>query len=302
MADLSIIIISYNSKDISKKCLDTIVESLNYDKKLKAEIIVVDNASTDGSVEMLKKYQKELEKVSRVELKNIFCQENLGFGKGNNLAAKKTKGKILLFLNSDIEVIDDAIVNLFQYFTSAKSKFDFVGAKLLNKNLTPQPSSGPFYSLPVVFGALFLRGDYWGLTRYSPEKLKEVDWVSGACFITKAEDFKKVGGFDEKIFMYMEEIDLFYRAKKKGFRVGFYPKAKFIHLGGGSSKGRSQPILQVYRGFLYFYNKHHSKLKTELVRFLLKLKAVVAFLIGKIINNQYLIETYGKAYQIAKSN
>ena len=152
----------------------------------------------------------------------------------------------------------------------------------------------------MIFAHLFLRGDYWELTRYSPKKIKEVDWISGACILTKKEYFEKLGGFDEKIFMYMEEIDLFYRAKKHGFKVFFYPEAQFIHLGSQSSAGRSFPILQVYQGLIYFYKKHFSQFSLFILIIMLKLKALIGFLIGKIINNKYLTQTYAKAWQIAK--
>ena len=302
MKDLSIIIISYNTKEITKKCIDTIIQSLNYDTSIGAEIIIVDNGSVDGSVEMLQQIKNLKLKIKNynVKFKTILNKQNLGYAKANNLAAKNAEGKYLLFLNSDIEVINDAIPQLYNFFIRKENAFNFLGGKLLNKDLSHQPSCGPFYSLPVIFGALFLRGDYWGLTRWSPNKIKQVDWISGACILTKKEFFNKVGGFDENIFMYMDEVDMLYRAKKLGFKVGFYPEAKFIHHGCASSKGRTQPILQVYRGFLYFYKKHYSRLEATILKFMLKLKAIISILVGKIVKNQYLIKTYEEAIQIIK--
>jgi len=297
MKDLSVVIISYNTKDITKKCIDTAIQSLNYDTNIKAEIIMVDNGSTDGSAEMLKQVKSQKSKVKSLEIKLLLQAENLGYAKANNLAVKKAEGKYLLFLNSDIEVIEDAIPKLYNFYKQKEKVFNFLGGKLLNKNLSSQASCGPFYSLPVVFAALFLRGDYWGLTRWSPNETKEVDWVSGACILTKKDFFEKTGGFDEKIFMYMDEIDFLYRAKKEGYRVAFYPEAKFIHLGSASSAGKTQPILQVYHGLLYFYKKHRCTLEIKILKFMLKLKALAAVFIGKIFNNQYLTKTYEQAYQ-----
>lgn len=300
--DLSIIIISYNTRDIAKKCLETIFDSLK-GSKMSTEIIVVDNNSSDGSVEMLKVFQRSNVKRQMSKVEIIESKENLGFAKGNNKAAKQAEGQYLLFLNSDIEVLDDALPKLYNYFVSEDNQFDFVGGKLLEADgKTPQPSCGPFYSLPVAFAALFLRADYYHLTRYSPETIKEVDWVSGACIMCRKANFEKIGGFDEKIFMYMDEIDLLYRAKKKGLRVGFFNQARFVHLGSASSGSRTQPILQVYRGFLYFYKKHHSRLQISVLRFMLQLKALISLYIGKIIRNDYLIETYAKAFQITKDD
>lgn len=307
MKNLSIIVISYNTKNTTKKCIESIIESLKHNLKIKTEIIVIDNGSKDGSVEMLQNIKYQISKIrntyqkSNITFKIIKNKENLGYAKANNLGAKQAEGEYFLFLNSDIEVIGDAIPQVYKFFKRERKLFNFLGGKLLNKDLTSQPSCGPFYTLPVVFSALFLKGDYWGLTRWSPNRIKKVDWVSGACFITKKNYFQKVGGFDENIFMYMEEIDLFYRAKKLGLTVGFYPQAKFIHLGSASSHNRSQPIIQVYRGLLYFYKKHFSSIEIKILKSMLKLKAKIAILIGRILKNQYLIKTYDQALEIVEN-
>ena len=296
--DLSIIIISYNTEKITINCLKSIIESLK-NSSLKYEIIVIDNASKDNSVSSLKKLKSKI-KNPNIKITLIENKKNIGFGPANNQAAKIAKSDYLLFLNSDIIVLNAAIEKLYNFYKQNEKLFNFLGGKLLNKNGTPQASCGPMYTLPMVFAHLFLRGDYWGLTRYSPNKIKEVDWISGACILTKKEYFEKLGGFDEKIFMYMEEIDLFYRAKKQGFKVFFYPEAQFIHLGSRSSGGRTYPIIQVYRGLIYFYKKHYPRLSIFLLKIMLKLKALVAITIGKITKNNYLIKTYEEAYQITK--
>lgn len=304
--ELSIIIISYNTKKITENCLKSIFQSLK-NTRINYEIIVVDNASTDGSVEMLESYQNNC-RVSgsnldtlRVLVKVIKNKNNIGFAKANNQAAEIARGDYLLFLNSDILVLNAAIEKLYKFYKQNEKFFNFLGGKLLNKDLTPQPSCGPTYSLPMVFAHLFLKGDHWGLTRYSPNKTKEVDWISGACILTKKEIFQKLGGFDENIFMYMDEIELLFRAKKNGFKIFFYPEAKFIHLGSASSAGRTYPILQVYRGLIYFYKKHHNDpISLFLLKFMLKLKAEISVLIGKLLNNKYLIKTYEEAFSMVE--
>jgi len=292
--ELSIIIISYNTYKITKNCLESIFKSLK-NNHINYEILVVDNASSDDSLSMLKNIKYNDSNIRIIENK-----ANIGFARANNQAVQLTKGEYILFLNSDTVVINDAINKLFDFYKKNEKTINFLGGKLLNADLTPQPSCGPFYSLPVIFAALFLRGDYWGLTRSSPCRLKEVDWVSGACILTKKSIFEKLGGFDEKIFMYMDEIDFLYRAKKCDFRVFFYPEAKFIHLGSASSGKRTFPILQVYSGFLYFYKKHHGALANKVLKFVLKLKAIIALTVGRITGNKYLDETYEKAYQMVK--
>ncbi len=300
--DLSIIIISYNTKKITEECIESVYRSFLHRGSKKSatpdfswEMIVVDNSSTDGSVATLRTFQRMKPNFTLVENKN-----NVGFAKANNQAVKIAKGKYLLFLNSDTIVLDRAILKLVNFYRKNEKTISILGGKLFNEDMSPQPSCGPFYSLPVIFGALFMKGDYWGLTRYSPNELKEVDWVSGACILVKKDCFEKINGFDEKIFMYMDEIDFLYRAKKQGYRVFFYPEAKFIHLGSASSGGKTYPILQVYQGFIYFYRKHHSRLSFVFLKIMLQLKALIALTVGKLTGDQYLIKTYGKAYQMAK--
>ncbi|MGB9707249.1 MAG: glycosyltransferase family 2 protein [Microgenomates group bacterium] len=294
--DLSIIIISYNTKKITLNCLKSIIQSLK-NTKITYEIIVVDNNSNDGSQKEILNFKVKNKKTN---MKLIFNKDNIGFGKANNQAVKIAKGEYLLFLNSDIVVLNNSIEKMFKFYKQYQNLFNFLGGKLLNKDKSPQPSCGPMYFLPMVFAHLFLKGDYWQLTRFSPKKLKEVDWVSGACFITKKEYFNKINGFDENIFMYMDEVDLFYRAKKNGYRIFFYPEAKFIHLGSASSGKRTYPILQVYKGLLYFYKKHRNQTENVILKFMLKLKAKISIFIGYLTKNQYLIETYEKAYQLVK--
>lgn len=313
MIDLSIIIISFNTSAITKRCLESIASSIK-DASFTYEVIVLDNDSKDDSVKMLHEFKKQH---SSLSMKVIESKENLGFSKGNNAAVKQATGKHLLFLNSDTEILKqvqddgqlpqndgvDSISSLYSFFTSDLNTFAFVGPKLIEKDgKTPQASAGHFYTLPVVFAALFLRGDYYGLTRFSPRFTKKVDWVSGACFMCKKSDFDKLGGFDEAIFMYMEEIDLLYRAKKHDLLTGFYPNSRIIHLGSASSNGRSEPIIQVFKGFLYFYKKHNSRLQLQVLRIMLQFKAVICIVLGMATNNDYLKKTYAQAIGIVKNN
>lgn len=289
--ELSIIIISYNTKKITQECIESIYQSK---PNIPFEIIVIDNTSSDGSVEMLKELQND--KVNLIVVENT---ENTGFAKANNQGVKLARGNYILLLNSDTLILDDALSTLLTFYKENEDHIHFLGPKLLNGDKSPQASCGPFYTLPVIFAALFLRGDYWGLTRYSPDTLKEVDWISGACILTKKGHYNQVNGFDEQIFMYMDEIDLLYRAKKQKLRVFFYPKSQIIHLGSASSGNKSFPVQQVYKGFMYFYRKHYPIWQVNMLQYILKIKALVALTIGRVTGNQYLINTYENAYKIA---
>lgn len=292
--DLSIVIVSYNTKKITEECLNSINRSL-INSKIKYEIVIVDNASHDGSQELLAQLQKD----KKNHLIYFQTGKNLGFGLGNNFGVKKAQGKYILLLNSDTIILNRSIEKLFNFYLENEKQVHFLGAKLLNRDLTPQPSACRFFTLPVVFATLLLKGDYWGLTRFSPNEFKKVDWVSGACILTKKAYFQKLGGFDKNIFMYMEEVDLLYRAKRLGLNTYFYPLSQIIHLGSASSGQRTFPILQVYRGFIFFYKKHYSTFQLFILYLILKLKAVIAYFIGKIKGNKYLIETYEQAFKIS---
>lgn len=286
--DLSIIIVSFNTKKLTEDCLTSVNKSLK-GAKIDYETIVVDNVSTDGTREMLKK--------KFPEVVAIFNTENVGFGRANNQGMKVARGEYILLLNSDTIVLNNAIGKLLSF--AKQHPNSFVGAKLLNLDRSPQTSCGPFFSLPVVFASLFLKGDHIGLTRWSPSRTRRVDWVSGACIMGPRKLFFDDLFFDEKIFMYMEEIDLLYRAKQKGYRTYFYPRSLIIHLGTGSSTSKKKgPVLNIYRGFMYYYRKHRSPLETTILRWFLKAKAAVAWVLGMATGNDYLKETYAEAYRL----
>ncbi len=286
--DLSIVIVSFNTKKLLDDCLRSVFKSLSHGR-VRFEVIVVDNVSTDGTREMLK---KEFSKV-----RTILNKENVGFGRANNQGMKIACGDYVLLLNSDTIVLNDAIATLLAFAREHPSSF--VGPKLLNHDRTPQTSCGPFFSLPVVFGSLFLKGDTIGLTRWSPQKTREVDWVSGASLMARRKLFLDELLFDENIFMYMEEIDLLYRARLKGYGTYFYPESLIVHLGGGSSKDKKKgPVLNIYRGLLYFYQKHESAAELLLLKLMLRAKATLAYMVGVATGNRYLRETYAEAYQL----
>ncbi len=289
--DLSIIVINYNTKEITLNCLNSLKTSL-MGEKINYEIILVDNCSKDGSFEVFNSLVKNDSRI-----KYYYQKENLGYSKANNLGAKLAKGKYLLFLNSDTFILNKAVGRLFDFYKKNEKEINFVGPKLLNFDLSAQPSAGYFFTLPITFLVLFLKGDRLNLTRFSPQEIKKVDWISGACFLTKKKIFEAVGGFDEKIFMYMDEVDFFYRAKKMGYQVYFYPQAKIIHYGSASSS-KTYPILQLYRGLIYFYQKHYSFVSLQILKLFLVLKALIGISFGKILKNRYLLETYTQALKL----
>jgi GT2 family glycosyltransferase len=316
---LSINIVTFNTSTITINCIKSILKSVDSawmtDKpEDDIEIVVIDNNSHDDTKERL----DELSVMSKISIRTIKNSVNTGFGKAHNRASRESKGEVLLLMNSDTIVlghgINDLVAEYIQHNSivhpvfcnranarSKNFKKHFLAPKLLNKDLTDQPSCGPYYSIPVILMSLFMKGDHIGLTRQSPNHIKQVDWTSGACFICKRDYFEELGGFDEKIFMYMEEIDLMYRARKMGMSIWYTPKAQVVHLGSASSDNK-YPIYQVYRGFLYLYNKHHSSVSLAMVKSILRLKAGLAIVLGRLIHDDILVEVYTNSLKIVNED
>ena len=286
MTKLSIIILSYNTKNLTVKCVQSVIRQYGGQiKNNEAEIIVVDNASTDGSVASIKS-----------QIKIIQNDKNFGFSKGNNIGANKATGKYLLFLNSDTQSRDGGFLRMVE-FMEKNPKIGVLGGKLLSPDGSTQASTGKFYNLYNV-AIVLLGGERVGLIRKSPKDTERVDWVSGASMMVRKNVFKKLKGFDENFFMYIEDMELCLRFKKIGYQTYFFENIKLMHKELGSSN-RGFAINQIYKGLLYFYKKHKPYWQYLLVKTVLIGKALIAVLIGNLTNNTYLKNTYGKALRFA---
>lgn len=297
MVQLSIIVLSYNTKDLTIACIDSIIGQ--YKKQLDNgdfELIVVDNKSSDSTIEAIKSVPaKGWSASGKKRLRLIENKENYGFSKGNNIGAKQANGKFLFFLNSDTKVLDSGLLEMVSYLEQRKP-VGILGARLQNVDGSPQASVGSFYNLGNVF-IMLLGGERAGLLRSSPQRTQHVDWASGGAMMVKGDMFKKMGGFDENFFMYVEDMELCFRAKKLGFETHYFPDILVEHKTLGSSN-RTFAILNIYKGLLYFYKKHFSYVEYLLVRLLLMLKAYMAIFIGLVTQNNYLTSTYKKALAI----
>ncbi len=288
MSKLSIVILSYNTKDLTLKCIKSIIAG--YKKELEEkelEIIIVDNASTDGSAEAISNFKFQIS-----NFKLIVNEKNLGFAKGCNIGARASSGQYILFLNSDTEILDKGFLSMIE-FLKKNPKIVILGGKIHNADNSIQPSAGKFYNLFNL--VLVLLGmERIGFVRSSPTKVQKVDWVSGACMMVRGDIFRKLAGFDEKLFMYMEDMEICYRAKKLGFSTYFYPDLNLRHKSWGSSS-RTFAIINIYRGILHFYSKHRSSFEYMIAKILLIAKAEILILIGFLTFNKNLVERYRKA-------
>lgn len=278
---VSIIILSYNTKDLLHTCITSVRKHVT---TLPIEIIVVDNNSSDDSVKMIK---KEFPFIKVIE-----SRENLGFSKGINLGAEHAKGEYLLFLNSDCEFLD----NSFEYMISFMEKHTqagIVGGKMENNDGSMQRSYNNFYGIKDIAIMLFGREKAELLLKKGNEE-QETDWVSGGFMLVRSSIFKQVKGFDEHIFMYTEDMELCFRVKKLGYKIYYFPDARVRHEGQGSSD-RSFAVIHIYKGIRYFYKKHRSIVSYAIIFFLLLIKAALAIIIGTVSGNKKLITTYIQA-------
>jgi GT2 family glycosyltransferase len=279
MIDLSIIIVNYNVKEFLKNLLHSIKKA---SQNFSTEIIVVDNASDDGSVEMIR------EKFPEVKL--IANEKNLGFAKANNLGLKEAKGKYILLINPDTLVAEDTFSKLIEFFES-HSEAGMVGCKILNPDGTLQLACrrsfpGPWTSFTKVTGLstlfpkskLFAR---YNLTYLDENQTYEVDAISGSFMMMKKEVYDKVGGFDEQFFMYGEDLDLCYRIQKAGYKIYYVHTTQIIHYKGESTKRSSLDETKVFYSAMHLFVKKHlsSSFIVELIlRTAIAIRSLLAFL------------------------
>lgn len=285
MLDLSIIIVSYNTKDLTLKCLESV---FRHTTGLKFEVIVVDNASADGTVVAIaRKYKSKV-----ILIKN---KENIGFGAANNQGMSIAQGRYFCLLNSDTSLIGNLFEKAIDWFDKRAlievgSAVGVVGVKLLNPDRSEQESYGGFPTLPRVFSRVML--GHFVPVRLA-DKMKKVDYVKGACMILKREVFERVGGFDAGIFMYVEEVEWNYRIHKAGYSIVYWPQGSLIHYGGASSPDGQRAIFKgIFRGYRYFYAKHFPQWQLSALEHLLKVKAKSMVIAGKLFGKQKYVEVY----------
>ncbi|OGM15536.1 hypothetical protein A2V56_00085 [Candidatus Woesebacteria bacterium RBG_19FT_COMBO_42_9] len=251
MADLTVVIVSFNTKDLTREAIDSVFKN---DLGLNVDVVVVDNGSSDGSWE-------EVEKVRGQKLKLIRNDQNLGFAKAVNQGIRASPGKHVLLLNSDCKLKRGCLKRLFD-FAETKKEAGVIGARLLDTNGKIQPSC---YFFPTVLRAA---KRYFGgrneADKYLPkgETPSEVDAVVFAAGLITRRALERVGLLDERYFMYFEDLDYARRVRRSGLKVYYLPQAEAVHHHGASGKDivdaanqwrRLIPSSKTYHGAL----KHH---------------------------------------------
>lgn len=247
--DLSVIILNYNTKKLLADCLKSVFASTGLGQM---EVIVSDNGSTDGSIEMVK--------TDFPQAKLLENNTNLGFSKGNNVAIKIATGRHILLLNSDTVVKLDAFSKMVGKADS-ESIIGAVGPKILLANGELDPSARRNFPNPAnAFMRLF------GLKKLSNYNITgpidqemSVEAIMGACMLVPKIVIDKVGMLDEEFFFYGEDLDWCYRIKEAGYKIVYYPSAEILHLKSASSRNIPFKIVKVaYSAMKIFYRKHYA--------------------------------------------
>ena len=304
---LSIIIISYNTSQVTINCLKSIFQDKGL-KEVPFEIIIIDNDSKDDSLKKIKEFKSSLE-IGNWKLEIIANKFNAGFGKANNQGLKIAKGNYILLLNSDTLILHSAISQSLNWLCS-HPEVSVCTAQLLNKDKTIQASGGFFPNLSNVLTWCLNLDDLPLVNKiikpfhphtptfYTHDKFylkdHQQDWVTGAFMLIRSSHLKSTGGFDEKYFMYGEEVELSYRIKKNNpqFQTWYLIGPQIIHLGGASAQNRVDPLLNEYRGILSFFKKHKNNFQFKICECLIKFNAFSRGVIYSIRGNKNTASLY----------
>jgi GT2 family glycosyltransferase len=260
--DLSVVIVSFNTRDLLRECLQTVFMQSGPS----LEVIVVDNDSRDQSLPMV---EREFPATIAIQ-----AGANLGFAAANNLAFHRARGKYVVLLNSDAFLPQGALARAFALM-EASPRTGLGGGRLVGRDGSWQPSARLFPSLLNDFlslsglAARFPRSRFFGRadrTWADPMQATDTDWVPGAFSIIRRDVLEQVGFFDENFFLYYEEVDLCLRIRGAGFLISYWPELAVVHIGGESSRqvkrlslssSGSQLTLWRMRSALLYYRKHH---------------------------------------------
>lgn len=263
--DLSIVIVSWNVKDLLNKCIKSIYAQT---KQISFEVFVIDNKSSDGTVEMLTgEFINNPEAYKNLHI--IFNNHNAGFAKGNNQGIERAKGQFVLLLNPDTEIFESGTLERCVNFMKKNKKCGVLGCKLLNTDKTLQPSARRFPTLMSQMLIMLKVHNLWPTISpvkkyyaldFPHKRVSSIDQVMGAFLMTRMKIIKEIGALDEKFWIWFEEVDFCKRVKNLKYLNIYFPESQIIHHHGQSFKQvlSYKKQKQLNRSLLYYFKKHHS--------------------------------------------
>ena len=285
---VSIILVNYNDRVHLPACLSSLVTALGDGQQ---EIIVVDNHSTDGSPEMVES--------SFPQVRLIRETENLGFARANNIGIKATRGDCLLFLNPDTVMPEGSLAALLSALLS-RPDAGAVGPAL-RKRAGYQVSFGKEVNFFAELWQKFVRNPYFKITLRFSRRVRETGWLSGACLLARRRAVELAGLFDERFFLYFEDIDLCRRMRRLGFKLWFEPRVEVFHEGGAAtSRLKRRSRWEYRRSQLYYYRKHASRTSLFLLTCYLKLNFFLrrAFCPGRATERDELRKQMRRVFRV----
>jgi GT2 family glycosyltransferase len=279
--DLSIVIVTWNSQDHIRTCLDSIVRT---ETSIRCEILVIDNASSDRTVQVVEQ--------SHPQVGLIPNRQNLGYAHANNQGIENSTGRYVLLLNPDTEIQGNAL-NSMLGFMEENPNIGALGPKLLNPDGSMQPSCREFPRFSTLLwefsglSRLFPRSKIFGRWRmgyFDFDRITEVDQPMGSCLMLKRETLNQVGSFDENFPMFFNDVDLCYRIKAAGWKIFFYSDAQVTHYRGAStSKAKRRMIWLSHLAFYRFFKKHKTGAGNRLLLLVLWIPLVLTALLRMIV-------------------
>ncbi|MCK4548319.1 MAG: glycosyltransferase family 2 protein [Candidatus Eisenbacteria sp.] len=286
---LSVIIVNWNTRDLLRRCLGSLQGTVG---NLELEIVVVDNGSTDGSLEMVRSEFPAVKLLPQTR--------NLGFAKAVNLGVASSGCRLVLLLNSDT-IVPAGCLQKTVAMVEGGPDIEVLGCCLEDEHGKVQASCGVFPSVWSMWWQnlfiLALKGVGPGPVRFlsrisgvplmplrdlmrlwDPAGVRDVDWVSGAFLLTRREVFERVGSLDEAFWLFGEDMDWCWRVRRSGGRVVYFGEARIVHVGGGSTVAEVESDLRHYRASVQLYAKHRGAVQTAVYRSVLSLGAFVRLL------------------------
>lgn len=279
--DLSIIIVNYNTFDLTR---DTINSILDYDYPFTLEIIVTDNNSSDDSLARLRDYFKD----SNVRF--IASGENNGFAAGNNLAIREASGRYILLLNSDTVVRENTLASIYSYMEEHPDVGAMGCRVLLESGELDKACKRSFPEPANAFSRLFhikTKNDNYNLDDLDDGGVYEIDCLTGAFMFIRGKALEEVGLLDETFFMYGEDIDLCYRIKQAGYKIVYYGKSEIVHYKGASSKKQKSKLIYEFYRAMYIYYKKHEWNRHSIFLNVLVVIGIVLLCIAKLFVNLF---------------